>query len=166
MGLGADLPLWLKLLFQFINFAILAGALVYFLKKPYKDYLRKRHLDVKEKIEEAEKVIKEAGEARSNYEKKIAGLDAELASFKTSIIAEMEQEKKKMLDEARSLAGRIREQAQLAYDQEMKEAMMKIRAEITGRTIEKAETKVRDLFTKEDHERMVEEFIQKMRSAN
>ena len=42
MGLGKDLPLWLQLFLQFINFAILAGALVYFLRKPLKRVLAEK----------------------------------------------------------------------------------------------------------------------------
>ena len=78
----------------------------------------------------------------------------------------MEMEKKNVLDEAHALAARIREQARLAYEYEMKEAMEKVRAEITGRTIEEATAQVREMFRQDDHDRMVEEFIEKVRSAN
>ena len=81
-------------------------------------------------------------------------------------MAEMEKERTKILDEAQVLASRIREQARLAYEQEMKEAMAKVRAEVSDRTIKAAEATVRDMFRKEDHDRMVEEFIQNVRSVN
>ncbi len=164
MGLGKDLPLWLQLLFQFINFAILVGVLVYFLKKPLKEYLLKRHDTVKEKIEEADRLLKEAEGAKKAYEEKLSGLEGEIEAFRASALAAMEGEKKKILDDARGLASRISEQARLAYEQEMKEAMAKVRAEIAGRTIAAAELKVRETFRKEDHDRMVGEFIQKVRS--
>ena len=78
----------------------------------------------------------------------------------------MEREKKKILDDARGLASRISEQARLAYEQEMKEALARVRAETARRTITAAERKVRETFRKEDHDRMVEEFSQKVRSIN
>ena len=48
----------------------------------------------------------------------------------------------------------------------MKEAMGKVRAEVSERTIKAAEAAVRDMFKKEDHDRMVEEFIQNVRNIN
>ena len=71
MGLGKDLPLWLQLFLQFINFAVLVGALVYFLRKPLKEYLLKRHDTVKEKIEEADRLLGEAEEAKKKYEERL-----------------------------------------------------------------------------------------------
>jgi len=166
MGLGKDLPLWLQLFLQFINFAILVAALVYFLRKPLKEYLLKRHDAVKEKIEEADRLLREAEEAKKKYEERLSKLEGEIEAFRASALVEMEGERKKILDDARGLASRIREQARLAYEQEMKEALAKVRAEIAGRTIRAAERKVRETFRKKDHDRMVEEFIQKVRSIN
>jgi F-type H+-transporting ATPase subunit b len=166
MGLGKDLPLWLQLFLQFINFAILVAALVYFLKKPLKEYLLKRHDSVKEKIEEADRLLREAEEAKKVYEERLSKLESEIEAFRAAAFEEMEKERKKILDDARGLASRISEQARLAYEQEMKEALVKVRAEIAGQTIAAAERKVREVFRKEDHDRMVEEFIQKVRSVN
>ena len=166
MGLGKDLPLWLQLFLQFINFAILVAALVYFLRKPLKEYLLKRHDAVKEKIEEADRLLREAEEAKKKYEERLSKLEGEIEAFRASALVEMEREKKKILDDARGLASRISEQARLAYEQEMKEALAKVRAEVAGRTIAAAERKVRETFRKKDHDRMVEEFIQKVRSIN
>jgi F-type H+-transporting ATPase subunit b len=164
--LGENLPVWLKLLLQFVNFAVLLGVILKFAGKPLKDYLRKRHDGVKEKIDEAERALQEAMAAKVRYEEKLAGLEAEVAAFRKSVEEAMEMEKKKVLDEAHALAARIREQARLAYEYEMKEAMEKVRAEITGRTIEEATAQVREMFRQDDHDRMVEEFIEKVRSAN
>jgi F-type H+-transporting ATPase subunit b len=164
--LGEHLPIWLKLLIQFVNFGILLFVILKFAGKPLKGYLRKRHDVVKEKIDEAERRAKEAEEARLRYEQRLAGLEVEIERFRTSTLEAMEKEKKKVLDEAQDLAGRIREQARLAYEQEMKEALEKVRAEIAEQTIQAATAQVRNMFGKADHDRMVEEFIQKVRSSN
>jgi F-type H+-transporting ATPase subunit b len=164
--IGAHLPLWLDLLLKFVNFAVLAGAVIYFLRNPLKGYLGSRRQAVKEKIDEAERLLREAEGTKQAYEEKFAKLGAEIEAFRASVIEEVKNERKRIIDEAQALAGRIREQARLAYDQEMKEAMMKIQAEIADRTVSNAEEKVRSAFTKEDHDRLVEEFIQKVRSID
>jgi F0F1-type ATP synthase membrane subunit b/b' len=48
----------------------------------------------------------------------------------------------------------------------MKEALAKVRAEITRQTLELAEQRVKEEFKKEDHDKLVEEFIEKLRSLN
>ncbi len=166
MGLGKDLPLWLQLLFQFVNFAILAFALVYFLRKPLKTYLLNRRRTIKEKLEEADRRIGEAEEAKKLYEERLSKLEAEIEAFRVKVLSEMEEERKKVLDDARALASRIGEQARLAYEQEMKEALAKVRSEIAGRTILSAERKMRETFGRQEHDRMVEEFIQKVGSVD
>jgi len=164
--LGEHLPVWLKLLIQFINFAVLFAVIVKFAGKPLKDYLKKRHDLVKDRIDEAERRAKEAADAKLRYEERLSGLEAEIERFRASIVEAMEKERTRVLTEAQELAARIREQARLAYEQEMKEALEKVRAEIAEQTIQAATAQLRDMFRKEDHDRMVEEFIQKVRSTN
>jgi F-type H+-transporting ATPase subunit b len=164
--LGEHLPLWLKLVIQFINFGILVFVLVKFGGKPLKDFLKKRHDTVREKIDEAEKLLKEAERAKAVYDEKLAGLESEIQAFRKSAMEAVEIEKSRVIEEAEGLAKRIREQAQLAYDQEMRAAIEKIRMEVAERTIALATQKVKDSFGPEDHSRMVDEFIQKVRSTN
>lgn len=156
----------LKAISPWINFIILVGLLVKLLAKPFKGYLQKRHDTVKEKLSEAERLLAEAQEAKAAYEERLSKLDAEVESFRRSVLDQLEQDKKRILDEAQSLAKRIREQAQLAYDQEMTEALAKIRAEIVQSTLRAATHKLQESFKKDDHDRMVEDFIQKVRSIN
>ena len=126
--MGAHLSSPVAFLIQCINFAILVGVLVKFGKKPFKDYLTKRRHSVKERIEEAERLLKEASELKAIYVGKLSALEGEIEAFRASAMAEMEKERTKILDEARELASRIREQARLAYEQEMKEAMARVRS--------------------------------------
>ena len=162
--MGAALSSPVALLIQCINFAILLAIIVKFGKKPFKDYLRRRHETVKERIEEAERLIKEAADVKARYAEKLSGLPGEIEAFRAIALKEAEIERTKILDEARSQAVRIREQARLAYEQEMKEAMARVRAEVAARTIKAAEEAVRERFTKEDHDRMVEDFIRNVGS--
>jgi len=162
---GGSESIW-SWVFKFINFIVLAGILVKFAGKPLKEYLENRHRTIKSKLEEAEKMLREAEALRVEYEKKIAKLDEEVEAFKETVVAQAEKEKKKILDEAAYLASKIKEQAKLTYEQEAKEAIDKIKEEIARQTIEKAEKIVMEKLTKDDHNRMVGEFIEKLRSMN
>ena len=162
---GGSESIW-SWVFKFVNFFVLAGLLVRFAGKPLKEYLQNRHNTIKNKLEEAKKMLEEAESLKAEYEKKIAKLDEEVESFKKTVMVEAEKEKKKILDEAKELTVKIKEQARLTYEQEAKEAIGKIKEEIARQTIEKAEKVVMEKLTKDDHTRMVGEFIEKLRSMN
>jgi len=156
----------LSWVFKFVNFAVLVGIIIKFGGKPLKDYFVNKHKTVKDKIDEADKTLKEAMELKAKYEGMIENLDLEIDSFKKAVLADAENEKKKIMDESIRLISKLKEQATLTYEQEAKEMTGKIKEEIARLTMEKAELLVREKFTKEDHNRMVQEFIQKIGSLN
>ena len=155
-----------SLLFKFINFAVMLGILLKFAAKPFKDFLRNRQAAIKEKVDEADRLLKEAESLKGTYEEKLVKLDREIETFRKWALEEAEKEKAKILAEAHAMAGRIREQAQLAYDQELEDAMSTVRAEIARRTLVTAEQTIRQIFKEEDHNKMVDEFIEKLRGRN
>jgi len=155
-----------SLLFKFINFAVMLGILLKFAAKPFKDFLRNRQAAIKEKVDEADRLLKEAESLKGVYQEKLVQLDREIETFRKWALEEAEKEKAKILAEAHVMAGRIREQAQLAYDQELEDAMATVRAEIARRTLVTAEQTIRQIFKEEDHNKMVDEFIEKLRGRN
>jgi F-type H+-transporting ATPase subunit b len=157
---------WLEWVWKIINFVVLAGIIIKFAGKPLKEYLLNRHNKVKEKIEEAERLYKDAGDLKKEYEAKLAQLEEEISTYKKKVVEETEKEKDKMLEEARFLASKIQEQARLNYEQELKEVKGRIREEITRLALDRAEKIVMEKLSKNDNDRIVEEFIEKLRSLN
>jgi F-type H+-transporting ATPase subunit b len=157
---------WLSWVFKFFNFAVLLAIVVKFAGKPLKNYLVNRHKGVKERIEEAERLFQEAEAIKKEYEDRLAKLDEEIDAFKKVVIEETEKEKQKILEEARGLALKIKEQARLTYEQEIREAKGKIKEEIARLTVERAEKLIAERFNRSDNDKMVEEFIEKLRSLN
>jgi len=157
---------WLSWVFKLINFAVLVGVLIKFAGKPFKDYFINRHNMIKDKFEEAEKLLREAQDMKATYEKRLESLNDEIEEFKKAVLADTERENKKIQDEAIAFASKLKEQATLTYTQEAKEVRDRIKEEMVRLTMEQAEKLVKERLTKEDHNRMVEEFIQKMGSLN
>jgi len=153
----------LSFLLKLVNFAVMLGILAKFAARPLKDFLEKRRTSVKEALDEAGRLLDEAEHLKSLYEARLAGLDEEMEAFRTAAIAEAEKEQAAIVAEARALAARIREQAKLAYDQEMKDAMVAVKARTTARTLEAAEAAIRRHFTEADHRAMVDEFIARLK---
>lgn len=158
-------PLW-QVALKFLNFAVLVAIIVKFAGKPLKTYLASRHNSIKEKIEETNRLLAEAETVKRTCEEKLAKLDEEIVSFKKTIMAEVENEKAKILAEASQFASKMKEQARLTYEQELKEVKNKIKEEIAHLTIEGAEKLIAEKISKSDHEKMIEDFIVKLRSMN
>lgn len=156
----------LSWVFKLVNFGILVAVLVKFAGKPLKNYVISRHKAVKDRVDEAARKLEEAETLRKEYEEKLEGLDAEIAEFRKTMIEQAEREKTRILKEAEALAARIKQQAVLTYEQESRESLTRIRSEIARLTVERAEAIVRERMTKEDHNLMVEDFIEKLRSLN
>ena len=157
---------WLSWVFKIVNFVILIGILVKYGKKPLSDFLVNRHNQVKEKFDEADRLMAEADALKKKYEARLAGLDAEIAAFKAQMTEETNREKEKVLQEAKAFAAKLEEQTRLTYEQEMREITGRIKEEVARLAMDKAEKLVTSKVNKGDNDRMVEEFIQKLRSLN
>jgi F-type H+-transporting ATPase subunit b len=157
---------WLSWVFKFVNFAILIGILIKFAGKPLKDYFYNRHKGIKDKLEQAEKMLQEAENLRKEYMEKLAGFDREIGAYKKAIYEKVENDARKMSIETMELVFRIRNQATLTYEQEVKETQYKIKEEIAKLTVERAERLIVERLNKNDHDSIVEEFIDKLRSLN
>ena len=157
---------YMDLVWKFLNFAVLIGILFKVGAKPFKAMLVKRSQTVRDKLEESEKAAKEAQLLKAEYEAKLVSLDDELAEFKKTMLEDAEKERARIMKETEAMAQRIREQARLMYEQEMKDVQDKVKGEIARLTMEKAERVVSEKINRTDHDRMVQEFIQKLRSMN
>jgi F-type H+-transporting ATPase subunit b len=155
-----------SLILKFFNFFVLVGLLIYFVGKPLKAYLLKRHNTVKTQLEETEKVLKDAQTLRAQYQERLDKLDGEIEVFKKETMQQAEAEKKKIIEEAHAFAERIREQARLTAEQENKDMARKIKEGISRLTMEKAQQLITEKITQSDHDKLVEEFIVKLRSLN
>ena len=165
MTSGGGEPI-LSIVFKFVNFGILVAILVKFGAKPLKNFLINRHNTIKEKIEGANKLLAEAGVLKQEYESKLAKLDGEIEVFKKTIISETEKEKAKIIEDATMFAAKIKEQARTTYEQEMRTVKRTIQEEITELTVKRAEQLIVEKISKSDHEKMVDDFIVKLRSMN
>ena len=157
---------WLSWAFKIFNFAVLVAILVKFAGKPLKNYLLSRSTRVSEKLDEADRLFKEAEALKQEYQSRLSKLDNEIDAFKKSILEDTEREKKKIIDEATGFAKKIKEQANITYQQEIRAMTNKIKEEIVKLTMDRAEKLIIEKYNTKDHELMVDEFIEKLRSLN
>lgn len=163
-GHPAGIP-WGDIVKQLVNFAILVGVLVYFLRKPLSSFLKERSEMMRKSIEDASRAREEAAAKLSVIETRMAGLAGEIADLNRKMDAEAEEESLRIREAAQSEIERVRIQAQFAADQEVKKAKDELRREAAALATAAAEEIVRKAMTPGDQERLVRENLEKIREV-
>src|SRR3990172_5124570 len=122
-------------LWRIINFAILAVAVILIARYlKLKDFFASRKENIKRELDEARKAKEETERKMKEFELKFKQLDK-----------------------------KIKEQARLAAEQELKKAKQEIKGEIAKVAVEMAEEILRHELTAADQERLIREYLEKVR---
>ena len=157
----SDNQLW-DLLYRIINFAVLAGILIFLLKKPFKSGLKGRSKAIADELKDLESKRDEARRAYAMMERRLLDIEKEREDVLARFKEDGEREKKKILDDAQLLAERIKGQAQHTIEHETKLAKAELRREVAEMSAEVAEKLVREKITQKDQSRLVDEYLDKV----
>jgi F-type H+-transporting ATPase subunit b len=148
--------------YKVMNFAVLAIALVFLLRKPVKQALTDRIQGIKEQLSDLE-VKKAAAEAElAQYKQKFQKLDQEAESLIAQYVQQGEEAKARILKEAAAAAEKLQEQARRNVDHEFKKARQDLQADILEKAMAKAEQMVRERISEQDQERLVDDYLSKV----
>ncbi len=115
-----------EVFWQVVSFVLLAILLTYVLKKPVRVFLIKRREDIKNSLEQSAKKEEESRKNSENWEKKLNSLSQEIAELHKKISQEGEVERQRIIEKAIEEGDRIRKQAQVIAEQEVKKARSRI----------------------------------------
>lgn len=160
-GGGAGVP-WGEIVKQAVNFAILAGALVFLLRKPVSSFLKERSELLRKSIDDAAKARAEAARKLAAVEERTAQLADEIAQMTAKMESEGKAEAQSLHETATAEIARIRSQAEFAAEQEVKKARQELQQEASALSARAAEDLVRKTLSPEDQERLVRENIAKI----
>jgi F-type H+-transporting ATPase subunit b len=152
-----------EVIWQIISFALLIVLLTRFVKKPLVSFLSRRQEEVQNAIEQAAGKKKEAEEHLSEWQKKVDSLNQEVKELHQKIRDEGETERKKIVLHAQEESERIRQQAGIIAEQEMIKARAALRKEMVDLSVELAEKLLKDAMQPQDQERLIQEYIGKVR---
>jgi F-type H+-transporting ATPase subunit b len=147
---------------QLLNLGVLIFLLVYFggyfkggmLSKA----LRSRHDLLKADIESAAGQRALAEQRFREQDARLANLEQELAALRASVRQEGEREKSRLLAGAEEKAKRIQEETRFQLDQQVKEAELRLRAEVASTAVKVADEILRRSVTQDDERRLVQDF--------
>jgi len=160
-GGGVHIP-WGEIIKQAINFLLLAGVLVYFLRKPLSSFLKERSELLRKGIDDAANARAEAAEKLAAIEARTAKLADEIAGMNAKMDVEAAAEGRRLQETAAAEISRIRAQSEFTGEQEVKKAREELRREASLLSARAAEEIVRKTLSPEDQERLVRENLEKI----
>lgn len=146
-------------IWQAVNLIAIVLILVWFGRKPLADYFASRREAIKTQLAQAAELLSEAEHRNSELQRKLVDLSSELESIREAGGRRAEEEAMRILAEARATADRIRRDAQVAVDQELRRAQSKLRSEAADLALELAARKLQVGVTEADRDRLMDEFI-------
>jgi F-type H+-transporting ATPase subunit b len=147
---------------RLVNFAIIAGVLVYFMRKPVRDLFRNRSAEIEKALRESQEARERAVAALAEMERKVRELDAEVRAMVTDAQARGEKDKAALLEEGKKTIKDIQEQVKAGIEIEVQKAKADLAVEASLLAVDLAEGKIKSTIGKQDHERIVKDYIAKV----
>jgi F-type H+-transporting ATPase subunit b len=153
---------WLDLLFKAVNFAILLGVLIYFLRKPIAGYLVRSAGEMKQGLDAARKSAAETAAEVAQQKRNIEGMQAELERMVAAAKVDATAELRRMTEQAEAQAAKSKAQTALQIEQEVRKARQALQAEMAEQTTRLAERLIRERMTPELQARLVAGYTRQM----
>ncbi len=155
-------PNWTNLLYRTINFIIVAGILYYVLNKKFIAFFSGRTSSIETELKNLDDKRQEAEENLKAVEKSIANLEAEKSKILEDARTQGNRLKDEILAEAAKTAARIQEQAKMTAEQEVRQTLATIRGQIAEQIINEAQALIDKQLTTQVQEKLIQDSLQKV----
>ena len=145
--------------FQWLNFAIVAGALVWVLAKKAPGYFAERSRQIISAIQEAANLKAQADAQRREAEQRLANLPAEINQMRAAARRDAEAQVERIHTAARHEAAKIEHSAHMEVEAARRTARTQLRAFATRLSIEYAEALLRREMTPAAEDGMFASFV-------
>jgi F-type H+-transporting ATPase subunit b len=161
-GGGGEGPSLASFAWKLLNFLIIAGMIYWLAAKKVKEFFSGRREGIKRSLAEAVAAREDAEKRFREYEAKLERATGEIDEITRMIETQGLAEKERIIEEARKAAAKMKEDAQTRMEQEFSKASYQLRNEAVRLSAQMAEGLLRKNIHVEDHEAMVQDYIEKM----
>lgn len=157
---GGGLPMVVYL--QAINFVLYAGILVYFLRKPVRDYFSGRQAAFNSALTKAAAAKAEAEARKTEIQNKIRDLQANAASDLAKAKSDAQGLEARILKEAEEMSAHLRAEANRTATFEIERAKNEIREDLLKQAVAFSTTLLKEKMVEGDQKRLQTEFVDKI----
>jgi F-type H+-transporting ATPase subunit b len=147
---------------RLVNFAIIAAIVIYFGRKPVRDFFKNRSAEIAKAMQESKEARERAEAALAEMERKIKELEAETARMVSDAKERGEKDRQALVDEGKKVAQDVQVQVKQGIDIEVQKAKSALAMEASLLSLDLAEGKIKKTISSQDHERIVKEYISKV----
>lgn len=162
---GAHEQTWLQTAAKVANFAILAGALAYFLKSPIAAYLASRETQIRQDLVTAAEMRALATAQLADIAKKLQSLPAELDALRRQGAADVAAEQARIAQAAAAERERLIEQTRREIEMRLRVARRQLTEHAAQLAVTVAEQRIKRSITPDDQLRLVDRYTEQLREA-
>jgi F-type H+-transporting ATPase subunit b len=159
---GHDSKEWIDLGKKTFDFIVLVGLLYWLLAAQIKEFFSGRRVEIKKTLEESVEKKADAEKKYREYSEKLDKASVEIDGIFEMIKAQGITEKQKIIEDAEKAAKKMKEDAHTRIEQELKGASDQLKAQAVQLSVQMAEEIIKRSITAQDHEAMVEEYMNKV----
>lgn len=157
---------WINFFWRSVNFLALAGVCYWLLAKKMREFFTGRRDGIRTAMAEAATARETAQKQFEEYSAKLDKATGEIDQIGEMIKSQGLAEKARIVEDARKVADKMKEDAQTRMEQEFNKAVRQLRVEAVRLSTEMAEELLRKHIRATDHETMVKEYIEKVVNKN
>jgi F0F1-type ATP synthase membrane subunit b/b' len=148
-----------ELLFETINFVLLAGFLAYLYRKRGKAFFNERSDTIQRSLEEGRQALERSQAKLTEAERKLAGLQDEVRALKERAEAEIASEQERMRQAAEHEAHRIEEFARARILAATNSAKLELKDYVVEQALEQARGKIQQRMDEDSRKMLVGFFL-------
>ncbi len=157
---------WKDWFWPVINFAFLVFILVFFARKPFAEYFKKRTELIEKSLKEATEAKELAQKTLNEVRERLKNTDSEIGQIIESAKKAGEKEKEAIVADGERLKAKILEQAKANIDFELQKAKEKIKSEAAMMALELAEKQIKEKLGQKEQEALIDDYIKRLEGKN
>lgn len=155
-------PRWGDFAWRILNLIIFCGILWYFTGGLIKRFFHNRKQNIQDTLNELESRKEEAKKKLSEIETRIADLESERKAILDESQLQADRLKKSILDDAHKQASQIVEQARRSAENEGRAMMDQVRSQVADEIVDAASRALQGKLSQEDHEQLISNALDKV----
>lgn len=150
---------------KLLNFAILVGVLVYFLKSPLVAHLASRITQIRQDLVAAADLKKTATEKLAEIQQKMAALPGELDALRRQGAEDVKAERERIAKAAETERVRLLEQTRREIDMRLRVAKRELTEHAAQLAVQVAEQRIKRVITPDDQMRLVDRYASQLKET-
>jgi F-type H+-transporting ATPase subunit b len=154
----------LHMIARVVNFGLLAGTLVYFLRSPLAKYLADRGRQIRSDLVTAAEMKRAAAAQIEDIDRRMKALPAELEALRVQGAQEIVAEEARIRTAAAAERDRLLEQARREIEMQVKVAERELVNHAADLAVGVATERIKKNITDDDQQRLVDRYVQQLKS--